>query len=122
RHPDHAKIDLDLRGNLPCDSLAGAAAESELGKVLGKTLGKMAGQAAKKVIGGSVAVRVRIDADTRDLPGAKVTPSIGIGCGLKQLKIDIELPKLPPLPSGIPALPSGFPPPPPIPTFSFPKE
>lgn len=127
RATDHAKIALDLRGNLPCDSLASAAAESRLGKVLGKTLGKMAGQATKQLIGGSVAVRVKIDADTRDLPGAKVLPSLGIGCGLKPLKLDIDLGKLPPLPSalpplpsGLPPLPSGFPPPPKF-ELPFPK-
>jgi hypothetical protein len=128
RHPDHAKIDLDLRGALPCDSLAGAATESELGKLLGKGLGKLAGQAAKNLIGGTVAVRVKIEADSRDLEGAKVTPSIGIGCGLKPFEIDIDLGKLPPLPSGLPPLPSGlpplpsgFPPPPKLPPFEFPK-
>jgi hypothetical protein len=132
RHPDHAKIDLDLRGNLPCDSLASAAAESELGKVLGTTLGKLAGRAAKDLIGGTVAVRVQIDADTRDLEGAKVTPTIGIGCGLKPLKLDIDLsklpplPNLPPLPSGLPPLPSSLPPlpsgMPKLPPFKFPGE
>jgi ADP-dependent NAD(P)H-hydrate dehydratase / NAD(P)H-hydrate epimerase len=110
RHSDHATINLDLRGSLPCDSLASAAAESQLGQMLGSALGKLAGRAAKDLVGGSVAVRVKIDADSRDLPNAKVTRTIGIGCGLKPLKLDLDLGKLPPLPRGLPPLPSGLPP------------
>jgi ADP-dependent NAD(P)H-hydrate dehydratase / NAD(P)H-hydrate epimerase len=110
RHPDHATINLDLRGNLPCDALAGAAAESQLGAMLGSALGKLAGRAAKGLVGGSVAVRVKIDADSRDLPGAKLTRTIGVGCGLKPLALDLDLGKLPPLPSGLPPLPSAWPP------------
>jgi ADP-dependent NAD(P)H-hydrate dehydratase / NAD(P)H-hydrate epimerase len=128
RQPDHATIGLDLRGSLPCDSLASAAAESQLGRMLGSTLGKLAGRAAKDLVGGSVAVRVKIDADTRDLPNAKIARTIGVGCGLKPLDLGIDLGKLPPLPSGLPplpsawpSLPSGLPPPPKFP-LPFPGD
>jgi hypothetical protein len=122
--PGSRTIDPDLRA-LPCDALAGAAAETQLGQLLGKTLGKLAGRAAKDLVGGSVAVRVKIEADSRDLPNAKVTRTIGVGCGLKPLKLDIDLSKLPPLPSGLPPFPSGLPPLPsglpPLP-FPFPED
>ena len=132
RAANAARVTLDLRGALPCDALASAAAESRLGKLLGRARGKKAGVAAFRVVGGSVGVRVRIDATTADLPGAKVERSIGVGCGLKpltfadlrelgELLLEGELSKLPedlgrllppgtlPVPSGLPPIPSGFP-------------
>jgi len=120
REDDHGRIALELRGSLPCDALADAAA----GSYLGKALGGIAGSLAKRFIGGSVGVTVKIDATTADLPNAKIQRIIGVGCGLKPLKLgDIDLSKiqlpplpsgLPPLPSGLPPLPTGFPPPPKI--------
>jgi hypothetical protein len=87
-------------------------------------------------VGGSVGVRLQVDASTSNLPGGKVERSIGIGCGLKPLtledlralgdelfrgelsKLPEELGKLLPpgappipssLPSSLPPIPSGFP-------------
>jgi hypothetical protein len=119
RHETHAELALDLIGNIPCTSLAGAAAET----YLGQTLGKLAGALAKIALKGGVGVVVKIRADSRDLENAKVLRTIGIGCGLKPLpipeieiagfKLPTELPKdlknLPPLPSGLPPLPSALP-------------
>jgi hypothetical protein len=132
REAEAVRIELDLRGTLPCDALAGAAAESRLGKLLGRVAGRKAGIAAERIVGGSVAVRVQVDASTADLPGAKVERSIGIGCGLKPLTLEDlrrlgeelfqgDLSKLPedlgkllppgplPIPSRLPPIPSGFP-------------
>jgi hypothetical protein len=130
RAANAARVKLDLRGSLPCDALASAAAESRLGKLLGRAAGKKAGVAALRLVGGSVGVRVQVDATTADLPGAKVERSIGVGCGLKPLSLEDlrelgdllfqgELSKLPeelgrllppgPLPSSLPPIPSGIP-------------
>ena len=132
READAARIQLDLRGTLPCDALASAAAESRLAKLLGRAAGRKAGIAALRLVGGSVGVRLQVDASTANLPAGKVERSIGIGCGLKPLtledlralgdelfrgelsKLPEELGKLlppgaPPIPSSLPPIPSGFP-------------
>jgi len=124
-----AALALDLRGALPCDALASAAAESRVGRLLGRVQGTRAGSVARQAIGGSVGVRVQITANTQNLAAASVKRSIGIGCGLKPLTLeealklgtellpsdlselseDIE--KLTPkLPNGAPLLPSSLPP------------
>ena len=132
RQQDHARIQLDLKGSLACATVAKSAADSHLGRTVGHWLGLAAHQA----LGGSVAVVVKIDADTRKLSDAKVLRTIGVGCGLKPLKLpsladlpQFDLSKLPglgdlglpvpgasgsaasppALPSGLPALPSGLP-------------
>lgn len=119
RQNSHARVELKLQGRLPCVALAGAAAES----YLGRTIGKFVGAAAAYALQGAVAVIVRIDADTRDLPNAKVLRTIGVGCGLKPFPIDVpellrDLPKLvpsfptelPSIPTGLPTMPQLFPP------------
>jgi hypothetical protein len=80
-----AKVDFDLKGTLPCDALAGAAAESRLGQLLGRASGKQGKRTALAIVQGSVSVEVGIKASTRDLPNAKLTQKIGIGCGLRPL-------------------------------------
>jgi hypothetical protein len=52
---------------------------------LGRALGVVAGKAARQVIGGTVGVKVTIDADTRELAKARVVKSITPGCGLRPL-------------------------------------
>jgi ADP-dependent NAD(P)H-hydrate dehydratase / NAD(P)H-hydrate epimerase len=119
READHGHAKMTLSGSLPCDALAGAAANT----YLGKTLGGIAGKLARQFVGGSVGITVKIDALTNDLPHMKVTPVIGIGCGLKPLKLsDLDPTKLglPPLPSSLPPLPSGLPALPPPPKLDFP--
>jgi hypothetical protein len=93
REEGFATARLAFAGNLPCPALAGAAAESRLGYLLGRVAGKVAGAAARQLVEGSVAVEVRIAADTRKLKEAAVERRIGIGCGLKPLTLD-ELKKL----------------------------
>lgn len=109
-----AHIELDLKGGIGCAALAGAAAGSRLGR----TLGALVGAAARQALQGSVAVEVRVDADTRNLAGAKVDRRIGVGCGLQPLLSDVAgmLPGLLPDPralaSALPALASSLPAPP----------
>lgn len=134
REPDQLKVSLALDGALPCDALAAAAAESRLGRLLGRLSGQKGGKLAKQVVGGSVGVRVTVEGTTKDIAGAKVNRTLGIGCGLRPLtledlralgdtllaadlaKLSSELEKMtglpkgtlpvpPPLPSGLPALP-----------------
>lgn len=82
-----ARLALTLNGALPCDALAGAAAESRLGKLLGKASGKQGKRAAQTLVGGEVSVTVGIDATARDLANAKRSEKIGVGCGLRPLSL-----------------------------------
>lgn len=131
-----AVVDIALKGALPCDALAGAAAESRLGQLLGRVSGKQGKRTALAVVRGEVAVSVAIAARSDDLLNAKLTRTIGIGCGLKPLSLQelLELTPnakdleaiggevgkkledigknlgLPPVPSGLglPPVPSGL--------------
>ncbi len=129
RFQTHAHVQIALRGDLPCGALASAAAHTRLGQ----TLGKIVGPAASQLVKGSVAVLVKVDADTRRLSEARVLRTIGVGCGLKPIPIpgigtidlgDVTLDDLSKLPSGIPSslppLPSSLPPFPAPGGFSFP--
>ncbi len=111
RVQDHVRVQLTLRGALPCGALAGAALTTRLGKTVGPFLAR----GARQFLSGSVGVTVRIDAETRDVAAARVDRAVGIGCGLKPLKVPPELEELmkrplPPLPSSLPPLPSSLPP------------
>jgi hypothetical protein len=125
----HARVQVALRGELSCGALASAAAHTRLGQ----TLGKIVGPAARQLVKGSVAVLVKVDADTRRLSEAKLLRTIGVGCGLKPIPIpgigtidlgDITLDDLSKLPAGIPSslppLPSALPPLPTPDGFPFP--
>ncbi len=131
REPDHGQIQLDLKGSLACATVAQSAADTHLGRTIGHWLG----MAAHQALGGNVSVIVKIDADTRKLSDAKILRTIGVGCGLKPLKLpdladlpqfdlsklpglaDLGLPSpgasgsasIPALPSHLPQLPSGLP-------------
>jgi hypothetical protein len=122
---EHAVARVRLSGRLPCVALATAAADTRLGQ----HWSAFAKQLVKKNLEGTVGVTVNIEADTRDLSQAKMVRSIGLGCGLKPLRLPTpdelaafqqqlpglveELPKLPSqlpqLPPGLPALPSSLP-------------
>jgi ADP-dependent NAD(P)H-hydrate dehydratase / NAD(P)H-hydrate epimerase len=95
RYDGYARILLDLRGDIPCAALANAIAQSYLGRALGQLAGKLAELALK----GSVAVLVKIDADTRALAKAKLIRTIGVGCGLRPISVpglgEIDLGRLP---------------------------
>jgi hypothetical protein len=80
-----AEVNLDLKGTLPCDALAGAAVESRLGQLLGKASGKQGRRTALAVVRGDVSVNVGIQANTKALDSARLTQKIGMGCGLRPL-------------------------------------
>ncbi len=82
-----AKVDLDFKGALPCSALAGAAAESRLGQLLGRASGKQGKRTASAMVGGEVSVEVGVHTRVSELVGAKLTPKIGIGCGLRPLSL-----------------------------------
>lgn len=84
RRDDHGVLRLDLKGKLSCSAVADSAARARLGSVLGRMLG----DAAKRVVQGSVGVRVVIRADTRNLSDARVDRTIGVGCGLRPLSLE----------------------------------
>jgi hypothetical protein len=134
----NANADLDFKGTLPCDALAGAAAESRLGQLLGRASGKQGKRTALAIVRGEVSVEVGVKASTQDLLNAKVTQKIGVGCGLRPLSLG-ELLALTPNAKdlqaigdevgkklegigkdlGLPPVPSGFslPPLPPLPSL-----
>jgi hypothetical protein len=130
RGSDHSEITVNLQGELPCSALAAVEAESRLSKLLGAALGAKAGKLAEQWVGGSVAVGLKVSADTRHPLAAHIDRTIGVGCGLHPLTL-AELARLTPgaadiaellgnlpglatdlarLPSSLPALPSGLPP------------
>jgi ADP-dependent NAD(P)H-hydrate dehydratase / NAD(P)H-hydrate epimerase len=83
------RLTLALRGELPCNALAGVVAETRLGKALGVVTGK----AARMVVGGGVGVRVSVDLSTDKPEAARVVKTITPGCGLRPLSFE-ELVKL----------------------------
>jgi hypothetical protein len=87
REGSNASVDLDLKGTLPCDALAGAATESRLGQLLGRASGKQGKRTALAIVRGDVSVEVGVKANTQDLPNAKLTQKIGVGCGLRPLSL-----------------------------------
>ncbi|HEX7452987.1 MAG TPA: hypothetical protein VF294_11910, partial [Polyangiaceae bacterium] len=114
RAPDHSQATLTLSGELPCSALASVEAESRLSKILGSELGAKAGKLAQQLVGGSVTVGLKVNADTRNLAAARLDRSIGVGCGLHPLSL-AELAKLVPFPTdinqllqGLPTLPNGL--------------
>jgi hypothetical protein len=76
-----SRLVLVLTGQLPCNTLAGAAAETRLGRALGRVTGK----AAREVLLGAVGIRVAVDADPADPARARVLKTVTPGCGLKPL-------------------------------------
>ncbi len=107
-----ARLLLELSGALPCTALAGAALETRLGKVIGPWLRR----AAELALQGSVMVSVKVDASSAQLDDIKVARVIGVGCGLRPIRLpgleDFELPelgKLPRLDQTLPDLPIGIP-------------
>jgi hypothetical protein len=94
RGAKHARAKLKLSGSLSCAQLAKAAALGRIGGPAGSIIGTVAG----RVVVGSVGVTIGVDASTANLAGAKITRSIGVGCGIMPGKILPKLPELPELP------------------------
>jgi len=110
RAEDHALVHLRFAEALPCVKLAGAAADTRLGK----HWASLTKHLLQKYMQGSVTVQVRVDADTRDLGAAKVIQSIGVGCGLQPLRpptaeeLEALSARLPGLLAELPQLPPGL--------------
>jgi len=77
----HGHLQADLSGTIACTLLANSAASARLGK----TLGDLAGALARRTLTGSVAVRVRLDADTSALGEARIEPSAIVRCKVRGL-------------------------------------
>jgi hypothetical protein len=82
RNDGFATIGMSLAGNLPCAAVAESAAAAHVGSFIAE----MIGSAAKRVVDGSVSVKVKISADSRHLDQARVEPIIGVGCGLTPVR------------------------------------
>ncbi|MFO0757490.1 MAG: hypothetical protein U0359_13415 [Byssovorax sp.] len=79
RQDDHATARLALEGRLACADLARSAALGDVGGVLGALLGEVAHVAVR----GTVAIKVSVEADSRDVAAAKIKQEVGVGCGIK---------------------------------------
>ncbi|HVW27640.1 MAG TPA: hypothetical protein VHC69_19880 [Polyangiaceae bacterium] len=82
RHDTYATITMNLAGALPCAAVAQSAAAAHVGSYLAEILG----DATKRVVDGSLSVRVQVSADSRHLDEARVEPTVGVGCGLSPIK------------------------------------
>lgn len=78
-----ARLTLFLSGSLPCNALAGAAAETRLGSALGR----VAGKAARTVVSGSVGVRILVEVKASSFSRPQILKTITPGCGLKALTL-----------------------------------
>ena len=79
RHDPGARAKLDMRGQVPCGALARSAVTANLGDNL---LGDIVGGLAGATLRGALTVNVHIEADTKDLDRARVTPVVSGDCGL----------------------------------------
>ncbi|HEY6078761.1 MAG TPA: hypothetical protein VIW29_08155, partial [Polyangiaceae bacterium] len=64
RQGPSATVDVLLKGTLPCDALAGAAAESRLGQLLGRASGRQGKRTALSIVRGDVSVEVGIQGNS----------------------------------------------------------
>lgn len=83
RRDAYALSALDLKGSIPCSDVARSAVASDWGDLAGQ----LAGSVARIAMDGSVAIKVHVEADTRDLKAAKLTHEVGVGCGLRVPKL-----------------------------------
>jgi len=89
RAGEGATVQSDLSGPLPCVAIAESAARAHAGSVLVQ----WAKRVAQRSLRGSVQVVAALQGHTSDLPHARVVTSIGVGCGLQPLPIDVDLPR-----------------------------
>lgn len=74
-----ARTKMDLAGNVACTELGASAIGSHVRGFVGDILRGV----ARATMGGSVKIRVTIDADSKSLSAAKVDQSVDIGCRLR---------------------------------------
>jgi len=70
-----------------------AIAESAARAHAGSVLAQWAKRVAQRSLRGSVQIVAALQGHTSDLPHARVVTSIGLGCGLQPLPIDVDLPR-----------------------------
>jgi hypothetical protein len=103
RRGDYGVARMDMAGSIPCSDVARSATAAHFGSAAGA----FAGDVARGIMAGSIAVSVKIEADTRDLAHPKINQGVGIGCGIKGLpQIKFPLPPIKlPAPGEMPELP-----------------
>ena len=74
-----AKIKMTLDGAVPCSELGASAVGAHVDGLIGDLLKGV----ARVGLGGSVTVRVTVDADTRKIERATVDQAVTVGCGLR---------------------------------------
>lgn len=74
-----AKVKMTLDGEVPCSELGASAVGAHVDGLIGDLLKGV----ARVGLGGSVKVRVTVDADTRRIEGAVVDQVVTMGCGIR---------------------------------------
>jgi ADP-dependent NAD(P)H-hydrate dehydratase / NAD(P)H-hydrate epimerase len=74
-----ARAKVDLTGSVPCTELSASAIGSHVRGFVGDILRGV----ARMTMGGTVKIRVNVDADTTALSAAKVDQTVDIGCRLR---------------------------------------
>jgi hypothetical protein len=106
-------FEAHMSGPLSCRAIA----ESAVTAHAGSALGKLAGRLGRNVLSGSVEIIAALAGDTWQLDRASVLTSVGVGCGVRPLPVDLsaaaealsrlpaevleKLPRLPALPPGL---------------------
>ena len=78
-------FESQMSGPLSCRAIA----ESAVTARAGTSLGKLAGKFAKQTLTGNVKIVAALSGSTWELPRALVLTSIGVGCGLRPLPIEL---------------------------------
>jgi hypothetical protein len=89
RAAEGATIQSNLSGPLPCVAIAESAARAHAGSVIAQ----WAKRVAQRTLRGSVQIVAALEGHTSDLPRARVVTSIGVGCGLQPLPLDVDVPR-----------------------------
>jgi hypothetical protein len=79
---------VNLSGPLGCSAIAESAASAHADSILAS----WAGRVAKRALKGSVQIVAALYGKTPRLADSAVVTSIGVGCGLKPLPLDVGLP------------------------------
>lgn len=87
---DVASSDLAFEGRLSGPLSCRAVAQAAVSAHMGSTLGKLAGRAAKQTLSGDLRVFAALSGHLEQLPRARVVTSVGVGCGLSPLPLDVE--------------------------------
>ncbi|MDC3960225.1 hypothetical protein [Polyangium jinanense] len=74
-----ARVKMTLDGAVPCSELGASAVGAHVDGLIGDLLKGV----ARVGLGGSVKVRVTVDADTRKIERATVDQAVTVGCGLR---------------------------------------